>query len=222
MIKKIIKRLLKKNKRVFCGIYYFMSRNHVTGRHKNKLAYSYALMKECKIVFEGCNNEICIAPDAVLSKVTFHIKGNNNKIHLLNDVKMSEGGFYIEDDNNRIILGNRTTLSGKVQLSCAEGTSILIGDDCMLSANIEIRTSDGHSIVDRGGIRINPSKDIRIGDHCWIGNTVIILKGVEIQPNSIVGAGSVVTEKFDEGGAVIAGNPAHIIKRNIGWKRERI
>ncbi len=222
MIKKKLKRILAKNKTFYYWIYFFLGHNHVTGKYKNKLSYSHALMKKCKIVFEGYNNEICLGDGVVISKVIFSIKGNNNKIYLSNDVRMSEGGFYIEDNNNKIELGNGTTLSGKVQMSCTEGTSIIIGDDCMFSANIEIRTTDSHSIINSMGTRINPSENIFIGGHCWVGNTVIILKGVEIQPNSIVGAGSVVTRRFDESRVVIAGNPARIIKKNIDWKRERV
>lgn len=222
MIKEGIKRLLKKNKKIFCGVYYLLGHNLVQGKKNNKLVRNYALMKDCRIIINGYNNEIYIADDVILNKVIFQISGNHNKIYLSNGVKMNEGGFYIEDDDNEIILGKGTTLSGKVQMSCTEGTSISIEDDCMFSANIEMRTSDAHSIINSVGKRINASENILIGAHCWIGNTVIILKGVEIQPHSIIGAGSVVTKKFDEGGVVIAGNPAHVIKENIDWLRERI
>lgn len=55
-------------------------------------------------------------------------------------------------------------------------------------------------------------KDVRIGDNCWIGMNSMILPGVELKDNTIVGAGSVVTKSFDMGNIVIAGNPAKIIK----------
>lgn len=71
------------------------------------------------------------------------------------------------------------------------------------------------------GKRINPSKDVNIGDHVWIGNKTIILKGSEIADDSIVGSGAVVSGKYTDNNVVIAGNPAKIIKRDITWKYER-
>lgn len=71
------------------------------------------------------------------------------------------------------------------------------------------------------GKRINPSKDITVGERVWIGSKVSVLKGVEIGDSSIVGSGSVVTGKY-ESNVVIAGNPAKIIKRQIDWISKRI
>lgn len=87
----------------------------------------------------------------------------------------------------------------------------------MFSANISIRVGDSHSITDLEGKRVNPSRDVKIGNHVWIGNTVLITKGVEIKEDSIVGTGSVVTRKFVETNVVIAGNPAQIVKRDVSW-----
>ncbi len=71
----------------------------------------------------------------------------------------------------------------KTRLACIEGTSIEIGEDCMFSANIVFRTGDSHSIINSDGQRINASKSICIGNHVWIGNTVIVNKGVKVSDN---------------------------------------
>lgn len=55
-------------------------------------------------------------------------------------------------------------------------------------------------------------KPIIIGEKCWIGMNSVLLPGVELGDNTIVGAGSVVTRSFVEGYCIIAGNPAKIIK----------
>lgn len=55
-------------------------------------------------------------------------------------------------------------------------------------------------------------KDIVIGEKCWIGMNCVILPGVKLGNNTIVGAGSIVTKSFEEGNCVIAGNPAKKIK----------
>lgn len=56
-------------------------------------------------------------------------------------------------------------------------------------------------------------KDVVIGKKCWIGMNAIILPGVKLGDNTIVGAGSVVTKSFPDGNLVIAGNPAKIISK---------
>jgi hypothetical protein len=58
-----------------------------------------------------------------------------------------------------------------------------------------------------------PGKTVEIGERCWIGMNAIILPGVVLGPNTIVGAGSVVTKSFPLGRVLIAGNPAKIITK---------
>jgi acetyltransferase-like isoleucine patch superfamily enzyme len=58
-------------------------------------------------------------------------------------------------------------------------------------------------------------RPIYIGKHVWIGAGAIILPGVKIEDYAVVGAGSIVTANVPKG-AIVAGNPARIIKfRNI-------
>ncbi|GHV88631.1 hypothetical protein AGMMS50267_09910 [Spirochaetia bacterium] len=90
----------------------------------------------------------------------------------------------------------------------------------MLSYNINVLTSDAHLIFDKNTKeKINQNKDIIIGNHVWIGMNAMILKGVEIKDNSIIGAYSLVTKKFCNENIIVAGNPAKIIKENIEWQR---
>ncbi len=54
----------------------------------------------------------------------------------------------------------------------------------------------------------------RIGKHCFIGARSIVLPGIQIGDESIVGAGSVVTKDVPPR-SIVAGNPAQIIRRNV-------
>jgi acetyltransferase-like isoleucine patch superfamily enzyme len=54
----------------------------------------------------------------------------------------------------------------------------------------------------------------RIGANCFIGGRSLILPGVEIGDNSIIGAGSVVTKSVPPG-SLVAGNPARILRSDI-------
>lgn len=98
----------------------------------------------------------------------------------------------------------------------------MVGNDCLFSSEIVIRTGDSHSILNETGTRINPAKDVVIGNHVWVGHRALITKGVSIPENCVVGTGAVVTKPIDKSGTVIAGVPAKIIKENINWCGERL
>lgn len=86
---------------------------------------------------------------------------------------------------------------------------ISIGDYTQISANVGIITAN-HDLHDT---RKHIVKHVNIGKYCWIGMNAVILPGVVLGDNTVVGAGSVVTSSFEEGNCVIAGNPARLIKR---------
>jgi hypothetical protein len=99
---------------------------------------------------------------------------------------------------------------------------IIIGQNCMFANDIDIRTGDSHSIIERAtGLRINVGGNINIGNHVWVAAHSIILKGVSIADDCVVGTGAVVVKSIEEPGVIVAGNPATIIKRNITWSRRR-
>lgn len=86
---------------------------------------------------------------------------------------------------------------------------IYIGKDCWIGQNTGIITAN-HNYF-------NPDlhqegKKVVIGDKTWIGMNCLILPGVFLGPNTIVGGGSVVTKSFPQGHCIIAGNPARLIK----------
>jgi len=97
-----------------------------------------------------------------------------------------------------------------------------VGKDCMFSADILIRTGEvPHLIFNRDtGEYLDTNSHIRIGNHCWVGEGVTILKNASIARHSIVGAKSVLTKSFTTEHALIAGNPAKIRKENISWARD--
>jgi hypothetical protein len=56
--------------------------------------------------------------------------------------------------------------------------------------------------------------DTRIGDNCFIGARAIIMPGVTVGNEVVVGAGAVVTKDVPNN-CIVVGNPARIIKENI-------
>ena len=88
-------------------------------------------------------------------------------------------------------------------------THIYIGSGTESANNVGIITVN-HDIKD---VKQHVAgKDVIIGKYCWIGMNAVILPGVVLGDNTVVGAGAVVTHSFEKGHCVIGGNPAHLIK----------
>lgn len=196
--------------------------NRVKGRKGNCVEAEGVLSHRCKIVICGKENVIRIGKLSRLKDCVITIHGNRNSIVLGESVFLNQTHLHIEDNDNLIQIGDKSSIQGSTQLAVMESTCIKIGDECLLSGEINFRTGDSHSLLDNKGKRINPSKSIFVEDHIWIGTKVLVLKGSGIPSGCMIGAGSLINKVFDEQNCVIAGNPAKIVKRDIGWCHERI
>jgi len=115
-----------------------------------------------------------------------------------------------------LILGDHVRMSGTT--ICA-AKYVKIGDRCVIGADVIIADTDFHSLnseirsskEDNIAAKCNP---IFIGNDVFIGGRSIILKGVTLGDNVVVGAGSVVTKSFGND-LIIAGNPAKIIGNKL-------
>jgi galactoside O-acetyltransferase len=90
-----------------------------------------------------------------------------------------------------------------------DDVEIHIGDHVMMAPNVTISPT-GHPVhpdLRRGGTQF--SFPVRIGDDVWIGAKVVILPGVTIGKNSVIGAGSVVTKDIPEN-VVAVGDPCRV------------
>jgi Acetyltransferase (isoleucine patch superfamily) len=94
---------------------------------------------------------------------------------------------------------------------------ITVGNDCAISWGCQFLDEDFHTI-EYEGKRKRPEKKIRIGDHVWIGCNVTVLPGATIPDGCVVAANSVVKSAFSQKQALIAGNPAKIVKENVRWQ----
>lgn len=86
---------------------------------------------------------------------------------------------------------------------------IIIGRNVWIAPNVGIIATN-HDPFDPS--KHKEGENVIIEDNCWIGMNAVILPGVKLGKNTVVGAGSVVTKSFPEGHCVIAGNPAKKIK----------
>ena len=101
-------------------------------------------------------------------------------------------------------------------LTMVDDTHIYIGDNTMLAPHVTLATA-GHPILPtlrEQGLQYN--MPIHIGRNCWLGAGVIVLPGVTIGDNTVIGAGSVVTKDIPAN-VVAVGNPCRVL-RPIGEK----
>lgn len=112
----------------------------------------------------------------------------------------------------KILIGSHTGISGG---SICAAFSIEIGQYCLIGANVSIVDTDFHPLKSQFRRYNTNHKDIGsativIEDNVFIGTGAVILKGVKIGKNSVVGAGSIVTKSIPPN-SIVAGNPAKII-----------
>ncbi len=124
-------------------------------------------------------------------------------------------GCYIEPPLHANWAGKFVHLGRSVyvnfNLTLVDDTAIYIGDYTMIGPNVTIATGT-HPILP--ALRENFyqfNMPVRIGRNCWLGAGTIILPGVTIGDNVVVGAGSVVTHDLPDN-VVAVGNPCRVLR----------
>ena len=104
-------------------------------------------------------------------------------------------------------------------LTCVDDTHIYVGDYTMFGPNVTLATP-GHPILPKlREKQYQFNMPIHIGKNCWLGAGVIVLPGVTIGDNSVIGAGSVVTKDVPAN-VVAVGNPCRVIREIDEHDRE--
>ena len=126
----------------------------------------------------------------------------------LGDGSMIEPPFYCSYGSN-LYLGNRVYLN--FCCTILDNNEVWLGHDVMLGPQVQIYTAE-HSLVPAARReRWESARPVVVEDNVWIGGGAIILPGVTLGQNAVVGAGAVVTRDVPAN-TVVVGNPAHIIK----------
>lgn len=96
-------------------------------------------------------------------------------------------------------------------LTVVDDADIFIGDSVMVAPNVVIATGT-HPICPELRERVYQyNLPVHIGNRVWIGAGAVILPGVTIGDDSVIGAGSVVTKDVPSG-VVAAGNPCRVLR----------
>ncbi|MFM9829169.1 MAG: acyltransferase [Sphingomonas sp.] len=119
---------------------------------------------------------------------------------------------------SKISLGNRVVVRPGCMLFAdprPDGAGIVIEDDAMLGSGVHIYVGNhrfddpARPIIDQGHYE---SKPVRVCRGAWVGANCVLLPGVTIGENAVVGAGSIVTRDVSPR-CIAAGNPARVIRK---------
>jgi len=180
-------------------------------------------------------------PFATGLRLRFRGRATRDNLLVLGPAPLVRGEIMVAGAGNGLVLGDtagktflRLTLRGDdclfftgAGLSANEvnillqgtGRSVVMGDDCMLSSDVTIRTSDSHAIIDlAAAAQVNPPQDVEIGEHVWLANGTVVMKGVRIGAGCIVAARAVVSRDLPPC-SLGAGVPARVIRSGVTWSR---
>lgn len=176
-----------------------------------------------RILFVGKNNRVTVHPGAKFAHLFARFDGDNGVLtvgdnprsrHVTIDARIGQ--------DSTIAIGNDVSTTGKLVLSAVEGSTLRIGDDVMIASECQIRCDDAHPIFDvRTRKRINPSQNIDIGNHVWLGYRATVLGGARIGSGSVIGLGSVVKAEVPNN-VIAVGSPARVVRKDIAWERPHL
>lgn len=163
-----------------------------------------AVMKqqaECRKILQRLNTLDCSDFDRI-GEIVKELLGKSEKAYI-NPPFYCDYGKHIEVGKNFYANYNCTIL---------DVAKVKIGDNCMFAPNVSIFTA-GHPVhpVARNTM-YEYGIEITIGDNVWIGGNTVVLPGVNIGSNTVIGAGSVVTKDIPDW-VIAAGNPCKVIRK---------
>ena len=128
-----------------------------------------------------------------------------------------EPPFHANWGGHPVHFGNN--VYANFNLTMVDDTHIYVGDCTMFGPNVTVATA-GHPIDPE--LRANAyqyNMPVHIGKNCWLGAGVIVLPGVTIGDNTVIGAGSVVTKDIPAN-VVAVGNPCKVLREISDHDRE--
>jgi acetyltransferase-like isoleucine patch superfamily enzyme len=105
--------------------------------------------------------------------------------------------------NGKLIIGKSNFFNNSCSINCVR--EIEIGDNNQFGENVLMydhnhKYSDKNKLISEQGFKTGK---IKIGNNCWIGSNVIILKNVEIGDNVIIGAGCIIHNSIASDSVII-------------------
>ena len=130
--------------------------------------------------------------------------------------KMHTGELYLPGDEE---ITERQIKCLDMLYDIVDDTHIYVGDNTMFGPKVTVAVA-GHPILPELREQVYQyNMPVHIGRNCWIGANAVILPGITIGDNVVVGAGSVVTKDLPDN-VVAVGNPCRILREINEHDRE--
>ena len=139
-------------------------------------------------------------------------RGDSNAGLVLQDGVIINRNCMLQAKSGSIRIGKRSSFGSNSVIISMSGVDI--GDSVLAAGNVYIsagayRMDDtSKAVMDQVAYSTGP---ISIGDNVWIGTGAIIMDGVTIGKNAVIGAAAVVNKDVPEN-AIVAGIPAKVLK----------
>lgn len=217
-IRRKLKQLCRKIKNTF----------KIANDKSNIINIDTEIMGNIKMKIGGVNNTIILKNIRVGqdSRINIEIYGNNNIISI-NDISLSQNisiqmgqrhDYFGDIENAQFTINKNTSIEDMKYITYNSNSKCIIGEKCMFSFGITIYNTDAHAILDYKTKRlVNFVDGIYVGNHCWVGMNVTLLKNTIIPNDCIIGAQSVVSGRLPVEHSVYAGNPVSLVKENRTW-----
>jgi acetyltransferase-like isoleucine patch superfamily enzyme len=127
----------------------------------------------------------------------------SSQIHFENGVHLRDNFSLFVEGNANVHIGENTFFNNGCSLNCHQ--KIKIGRNCLFGEAVKIYDHN-HSFNDFSKPISNQGFStgaIIIGDNCWIGSNVVILKNVSIGDNTIIGAGCIIHKSIPAGQVIV-------------------
>lgn len=112
-------------------------------------------------------------------------------------------------------------------LTLVDDANIYIGDKVMFGPNVTVATANHPILPELREDALQYNREVHIGRNVWIGANTVMVPGVTIGENTVIGAGSVVTKDIPAN-VVAVGNPCRVMReigehdREFFYKNEKI
>lgn len=163
------------------------------------------LIEERQKAKELCYKYNLVRPSNIKKRenIMKKILGKTNGNFLIEQPFICDYGYNIEIGENFYSNHNLTIL---------DGNKVKFGDNVFIAPNCSFYTA-GHPVdAETRNKGLEYAKPIEVGNNVWIGGDVVVLPGVKIGDNTVIGAGSVVTKDIPSN-SVAVGNPCKVIKQ---------